>query len=188
MPLPLAHTIVGYSLAAATGVRFRRDTVTAIFFSVVVANLPDADFLPGALVNQPVLYHRTIAHTLPAALVCGLIIGAVLTRFGRRFWEITLLAALVYTSHLLADMVDIGGNNNGVQLFWPLHEGWFAIETPLSGSGAWLHFDRGHSSAGFFASLVTPAFFRALLLQALLFAPLLLPAWWLRSRRARSAT
>src|SRR5688500_3753233 len=102
MPLPLAHTVVGYSLAAASGVRFRKHIWTALLFSLVVANLPDADFLPGALADQPVLYHRTIAHTLPAALLCGLIIGAVLTRFGRRFWEITLIGFLVYSSHLFA--------------------------------------------------------------------------------------
>lgn len=189
MPLPLGHTIVGYSFAASTGVQFRRQALTTVLFCMVVANLPDLDFLPGALANEPVLYHRTIAHTLPAALVCGLIVGAVLTRFGGRFREITLLAILVYASHLLADMVDFGANNIGVQLFWPLSEHWVSIRTPWSGSdGGWLVFHRGQDSAGFFASFITGEFFRAQLAQALVFAPLLAVPWLLRRVRVRSAS
>lgn len=184
MPLPVAHAIVGYSFAAASGVRFRRDTWTAVLFSLVVANLPDADFLPGALADQPVLYHRTIAHTLPAAMLVGLIIGAVVTRFGKRFGEIALLGFLVYASHLFADMVHFGGGNIGVQILWPLDDGWYTIRTPLSGSDSpWLLFQRPDDSAGFFASFFSFQFMRALLLQALLFAPLLLPAWWIRWKR-----
>ena len=184
MPLPLAHSVVGYAFAAASGVRFRRDTFTAVLFSLVVANLPDADFLPGALADHPSLYHRGIAHTLPAALICGLIIGAVMTRFGKRFWEIALLGTLVYSSHLLADMVYLGGGNIGVQILWPLDHGWYVIETPFTTEQtSWLRFKRGRDSAGFFASFFSFSFVRAVMLQALLFAPLLLLAWWIRWKR-----
>lgn len=185
MPLPLAHTLVGYATAAGTGVRFRRDTWTALIFSVVVANLPDVDFLPGALRNDPVLYHRTVAHTLVAAMLCGLIIAAILTRFRGRFWEIALLGALVYSSHLFADMIDFGGGNIGVPILWPLSNASFSIKTPLSRmSSTPLVFHRGEGTGGFFASFTGFGFIRALVLQALLFSPLLLPAWWIRSRRA----
>jgi inner membrane protein len=183
MPLPLAHSIVGYAFAAATGIRFRRDTVTAILFSVVVANLPDADFLPGALRNQPVLYHRTVAHTLPAALVCGLIVGIVLTRFGKRFWEITLLGTVVFASHLFADMVNLTGNNFGVQILWPFTDDWYSVDTPLQRYSAWFNFDRGEDSAGFFASFFSVSFVRAVIMQSLVFAPVLIPALWFRARR-----
>jgi membrane-bound metal-dependent hydrolase YbcI (DUF457 family) len=177
--------MAGYAVAAASGVRFRRDTLTALLFSVVVANLPDLDFLPGALADSPVLYHRTIAHTIPAAILCGLIIGAVLTRFGKRFWEISLLGALVYASHLFADMIDFGGGNIGVQILWPLSDAFYAIKTPwMDGSGSAIVFHRGSDSAGFFASFATLHFLRALIMQALLFSPLLLAAWWIRWKRS----
>jgi membrane-bound metal-dependent hydrolase YbcI (DUF457 family) len=188
MPLPLGHTVVGYSFAAATGIRFRRDTWTAILFSLVVANLPDADFLPGALADEPGIYHRTIAHTLPAALLCGLIIGAVLTRFGRRFWEITFLGTLVYSSHLFADMVNFGAGNIGVQILWPFDHGWYNIPTPLAGTdGGPLVFHRGADSEGFFASFATWQFFRSMLLQALLFTPLLPIGWLIRWKRSAAS-
>lgn len=186
MPLPLAHTIVGYSAAAATGVRFRRDARTALLFSVVIANLPDADFLPGALRNEPVLYHRTIAHTLPAALVVALIVALVMTRLRGRFVEIFLLAFLVYASHLFADMVDFGGGNIGVRILWPLSDASYRILTPWSGhTTSPLVFHRGSDTSGFFASFGGFGFVRALLLQALLFAPLLIPAWLIRSKVRR---
>ena len=184
MPLPLGHTIVGYAVAAGSGVRFRKHAWTALLFSLVVANLPDADFLPGALADEPVKYHRTIAHTLPAALLCGLIIGAVLTRFGKRFWEIALIGFVVYSSHLFADMVDFGGVNIGVQVLWPVSEEWYSIRTPLTNEHIpALHFQRGDDSSGFLASFFQWQFIRASVLQALLFSPLLLLAWWIRWKR-----
>ncbi|HEX6559264.1 MAG TPA: metal-dependent hydrolase [Longimicrobiales bacterium] len=183
MPLPLAHTIVGYSVAAATGVRFRRERRTAILFSLFVANMPDVDFLPGALRDQPSLYHRTIAHTIPAGIVCALITTLVITRFRGRFREMFLLGLLVYCSHLVADMVNFSGGNPGVQILWPLSTDWFSIPTPFAHqANSPLNFDRGVGSISFFESFRGLGFFRALLLQALLFAPLLPLAWWIRSK------
>lgn len=188
MPLPIAHSIAGYAFAAATGVRFRRDTWTALIFSVVVANLPDLDFIPGTLADSPVLYHRTIAHTIPAAIVCGVIIGAVLTRFGRRFWEISFLGAFVYGSHLFADMIHFGGGNAGIQILWPFSDAWYVIRTPLSNThNEWLVFERGADSKGFLASFFSTNFLIALILQALLFLPLLIPAWWIRWKRSAAS-
>jgi inner membrane protein len=188
MPLPIAHSIAGYAFAAATGVRFRRDTWTAVLFSVVVANLPDLDFIPGTLADSPVLYHRTIAHTIPAAILCGLIIGAVLTRFGKRFWEISFLGAFVYGSHLFADMIHFGGSNIGIQVLWPLSDTWYAIRTPLSDTQSdLLLFNRGGDSKGFLASFFSFGFLRAMFFQTLLFTPLLIPAWWIRWKRSAAS-
>lgn len=186
MPLPLGHAVVGFSVTAASGVQFRRQALTALLFSIVVANLPDLDFLPGALANTPVLYHRTVGHTLPAAMVCGLIVGAVLTRFGARFWEIAILATCVYSSHLIADMVNLGGDNIGVQLLWPLTDNWYSIVTPFADTnGGWLIFKRGDDSAGFFSSLLSLDFVRVQVLQAIIFAPTLLIPWLTRRWRVR---
>jgi membrane-bound metal-dependent hydrolase YbcI (DUF457 family) len=187
MPLPLAHTIVGYSAAAMTGVRFRRNAWTAVLFSVVVANLPDLDFLPGALANEPVKYHRTIAHTLPAALVVAFIIAAILTRFRRRFGEIFILAFLVYSSHLFADMFNFMAGNIGVQILWPFSEGWYTIRTPFENSHSpLLNFSRGSDASSFLASFFSWQFIRAMMMQALLFSPFLLFARWFRSYREKT--
>lgn len=184
MPLPLGHTLVGYCVTAASGIRFRRNVKTALLFSVVVANLPDLDFLPGFLSNEPELYHRTIAHTLPAALLCGVIISAVVTRFRGRFLEMALLGFLVYSSHLFADMVRFSPGNIGVQILWPFSHNWYTIPSPIS-DGTALSNSRGAGAGGFASSFATWGFIRASLLQALLFVPLLIPALLIRSLRER---
>lgn len=185
MPLPLAHTVVGYSVTSASGIRFRKQARIAVLFSLVVANLPDIDFLPGALANEPTLYHRGIAHTFPAAIFVALIVAGVLTRFGPRFREIFLLGFLVYASHLLADTVNFGGGNAGIKLLWPFSNASYALLTPWAGMrDSPLVFHRGRDSAGFAESFLSFAFLRALVLQALIFSPLLIPARWIRSKRS----
>lgn len=186
MPLPLGHTVVGYCVTAASGIRFRKDVKTALLFSVVVANLPDLDFLPGLLSNEPDLYHRTIAHTLPAALLCGVIISAILTRFRGRFLEMALLGFLVYSSHLFADMVRFSPGNVGVQILWPFSHNWYTVPSPIS-DGTAMSNSRGAGAEGFASSFATLAFIRASVLQALLFLPLLIPALLMRSLRERKA-
>jgi len=173
-------------VAAATGIRFRRDTGTALLFSIVVANMPDFDFLPGALRNAPGLYHRTVAHTIPAAIVCSLIVALVVTRLRGRFTEIFVLSLLVYCSHLAADMINFGGSNRGVQLLWPFSDAWFSIWTPLASQvHSPLVYSRGQGTRGFFADFAGFEFLRALILQGLLFAPLLLVGWSIRRKTAR---
>lgn len=159
---------------------------TALLFSVVVANLPDLDFLPGILSNEPELYHRTIAHTLPAALLCGVIVSAILTRFRGRFVEMALLGFLVYSSHLFADMVRFSPGNIGVQILWPFSHNWYTIPSPIS-DGTAMSNSRGAGAEGFASSFATWGFIRASLLQALLFLPLLIPARLIRSLRERKA-
>jgi hypothetical protein len=107
----------------------------------------------------------------------------VVTQFGQRFWQIAFLGFVVYSSHLFADMVHFGGGNIGVQILWPLDQGWYAIKTPLMHTRyPGLHFTRGADSAGFVAAFFSFQFIRAAVLQALLYVPLLFPAWWIRSR------
>jgi hypothetical protein len=85
-------------------------------------------------------------------------------------------------------MVHFGGGNIGVQILWPLDQGWYSIKTPLMDSyNPSLHFVRGKDSAGFLASFFSFQFIRANVMQALLFVPLLIPAWWIRSRRTPPA-
>ena len=186
MPFPLGHAIVGYSFAAASGIRFRRDLWTAVLFSLVVANLPDIDFLPGVLRDTPALYHRTVTHTLLGAIVCAVIIATLLTRFRGRFGQIALISFLVYASHLLADMIDLGGGNIGVRLFWPITDSSYRILTPYSDlARSPFAFDRGHGTSGFTQSLLSWPFLRVMLLQALLFLPLVPLGQLIRRWRSR---
>jgi hypothetical protein len=73
MATPLGHSIVGYTLARAAGVKSRRSLAIAIG----AANLPDVDFLMGYVANGDLLslHHGTITHRRAFPLLAGAAVG-----------------------------------------------------------------------------------------------------------------
>jgi len=68
MPLPIGHALAGVVLQQVRpGFFFTNRWRDALFF-MLLANLPDADFLPGLLCGRPNLYHHGAFHSLGAAL------------------------------------------------------------------------------------------------------------------------
>ena len=74
MATPLGHSIVGYAVARAAGVRSRRGFALAIG----AANLPDVDFLAGYISNGDVesLHRSVITHRPVFPLMAGALTGA----------------------------------------------------------------------------------------------------------------
>lgn len=77
MATPLGHSIVGYAVARAAGVRSPR----AMALAVGAANLPDVDFLAGYLSNGDVLsLHREVITHRPAfPFIVGALTGLAAT-------------------------------------------------------------------------------------------------------------
>ena len=50
MPTCVAHSLVGYALARSTKVRFTERPGVSFLCFIILANLPDIDFLPGYLI------------------------------------------------------------------------------------------------------------------------------------------
>jgi hypothetical protein len=77
MATPLGHSIVGYAVARAAGVRSRR----GIALAIGAANLPDVDFLAGYLSNGDVLslHHEVITHKPVFPLIVGSVVGLAAT-------------------------------------------------------------------------------------------------------------
>lgn len=75
MATPLGHSIVGYVLARAAGVRSRRGMLA----SVGAASLPDIDFLLGYVANRDALslHHATLTHRAFFPLLLGVGAGLV---------------------------------------------------------------------------------------------------------------
>jgi inner membrane protein len=115
MPLPIAHALLGASLAAAIHTRpcSQRYRV-ALISGALLANAPDLDlFLVFAL--QSKAWHRGFTHSLVfACFVCLLF---VLTLGTRRLRD-ALAYGLAFASHGILDFLTtkVGG---GVELFWP---------------------------------------------------------------------
>ncbi|MGH6692302.1 MAG: metal-dependent hydrolase, partial [Gammaproteobacteria bacterium] len=152
---------------------------TAILFVIVLANLPDVDFLLGALVGRPRDWHRGATHTLVAALVVGLVAGAVATNVGRRFLPVFLLAVALYGSHLALDTVmpDRRGEA-GVPLLWPFYDGTVYAPVPLPAAlRRFLDLPIGENTESFVRSLMTPRALLVFVVEGLLSLPLLIVAW-----------
>src|SRR3990172_11659995 len=73
MATPLGHGLAGAIICLGfRRVGWRTPSMAA---AVIVANLPDADFLPGIMVGWPSRYHHGASHSIVAAMICALAIG-----------------------------------------------------------------------------------------------------------------
>ncbi len=110
MATPVGHTIAGYMVARAAGVKSRRGLV----LSVGAANLPDIDFLLGYVANGDALslHKEVITHTRSFPLLVGTATGvaaaaASLIRGRRPTPEDVLRPAAIATalvsSHIVMD-------------------------------------------------------------------------------------
>jgi hypothetical protein len=157
MATPLGHSIVGYTLARAAGVR----SPGAMAVAVGAANLPDVDFLMGYVANGDVfsLHHEVITHKPPFPLIVGAAVGALvaaasllrgqkptLARVGRP----ALLAGAYVGSHVVMDRLPLPYDNmpreNAGVWETVASQAWNAvIDMAFYGSIAALLFERGAS-------------------------------------------
>jgi inner membrane protein len=123
MPLPIAHALVGASLAAA--IHTRPDTLryrVALISGAILANAPDLDFVLVFTLHSRA-WHRGFTHSLVfAGFVCLLF---VLT-FGTRRLRDALAYGLAFASHGLLDFLTTK-EGGGVELFWPFSAGRLAL-------------------------------------------------------------
>ncbi len=90
---------------------------------IVLANLPDLDFLPGCFDGNANHLHRGFTHSLTFAILISLALSCA-WRIVPGFWRSTLLYFTAYSSHLLIDFftgTKIGWTHTGfgMPLFWP---------------------------------------------------------------------
>lgn len=132
MALPIAHAAAGYLVHRASrvsssarrrpgGDRPLVDWRRAALF-MFIGNLPDLDFLVGFVVGKPGMFHRGLSHTVLAAVVFGVAVGAWQQWHGReRLGPAALAFGAAYLSHLVLDFVTIDHRPPfGGQFFWPL--------------------------------------------------------------------
>lgn len=149
MPLPIGHALAGLACAQVRrGVFFMNRWHDAVFF-VILANLPDADFLPGIILGRPNLYHHGMFHSLGAATAVAAAGGCFFYLTKRRFWARAAAIFLVFSSHLLLDFFawDFVAPY-GVPLLWPLADRYFIAARPV-----FINISRSGRSDDFFISL-----------------------------------
>lgn len=180
MPLPVGHALAGLALRQARPGFFSSQGWLDALFLMFLANLPDADFLPGFLLGRPNLHHHGPFHSLGAALGIALL-GAVLCRWrGHRFAPAAALIFAAFASHLLLDLFALDRVAPfGIPLFWPLSGKHLIAARPL-----FVNITRSAASSDFFPSLFNAHNLAAALREGLLLGAPALAAIALRRRAA----
>lgn len=173
MSSPVAHTLLGYACvrrpAASNGLR----GLGLLVATLLLANAPDLDFVPGLFEGHARAYHRGWTHSLAATVLAGVAGGAVLRRWLGSFRTGFMVALLLYGSHVVLDTLTPDTRDEaGVPLFWPstVHVYW-----PLPGLASMrlaLELSVGDSPGHFFRDLLGVAALRVFALEALIFGPL----------------
>lgn len=133
MPTPVGHALAGLAIGGALA---RREPLLGrgkdLVLSVVLAQLPDLDFVPGILVGQHDLYHHGPSHSLGMALAVGAL--AALWGWWRkdRPWAWGLLAFVNCFAHVLLDAAGMDTSYPyGVPLWWPFSPEYHILEHPI---------------------------------------------------------
>lgn len=141
MPSPIAHSLTGYALSKLLPLPAASpsDLVKPrgkVALAVVVANLPDLDFIGQGL---GLAVHRGGTHSL-VALVTASLLAAALARFKWKVIAPPLAAfvAVMYGSHLLLDSITAGGP--GMKLLWPFSQAFYGLPWGIFPT---IHFGRG---------------------------------------------
>jgi len=129
MPLPVAHALVGATIAVAVLPRDMPRRVRAIALAAALAVAPDLDFSAPWLLGLEHDWHRGFTHSVFFAL---LVTGVMHAYYKATRWRETLSAGLALLSHGLLDSVTTAGDR-GVALWWPFSSqrialGWFPID------------------------------------------------------------
>lgn len=162
MPMPIAHAATGVAvyLALKGDKHPRKPEGRWLLLAVclLLALLPDADFLPGMLLGEPNRFHQGASHSLIVCAAMGALAFWGLDRYATsrldgisrlRLFVICVLAVL---SHPVLDYFALDTKAPyGVPLFWPLDQGHYISPWPL-----FLNIQRsGDSTMEFLASLAS---------------------------------
>lgn len=150
MPLPIGHTLTGIAFFQTRPGFFLKNKWADVLFYFFLANLPDADFLPGLILGFPNLYHHGKFHSLGAALAVATAIGLIFYQFKQHFWRFFFPVFLVFYSHLLLDFFSQDFTvPYGQPLFWPFSNSYYIAAHPF-----FINIIRSDRSASFFSSLL----------------------------------
>jgi inner membrane protein len=191
MPTPIGHSLAGLAVYIAAPSRHpengarderRRRGWWLAAFLVVIANLPDVDFIPGYLVGEPRAFHWGATHSLMAALVAATVAGVVAQRLGQSFRLFFALTATAYASHIAMDLLlGPGAHSVGLQVLWP-----FSLERFMAPWQVFLMFPSSIHETGPIGALFSRGVLPLIQRELLVFGPVCAAAWLAtRGRRVR---
>jgi membrane-bound metal-dependent hydrolase YbcI (DUF457 family) len=166
MPLPVAHGLIGASVAAA--LRQTPDTRRwkTLLAGAFLGICPDFDYALNWLRISGGGWHHGFTHSILFALFLGLLTATVL---GERTIRSIVLFSSATVSHTLLDYLMT--ESRGVAIWWPLTDRRYKLGLPNPINYTW-------SDATLWGAAVD--LLRISLIELMIFAPVLLVVVWLK--------
>lgn len=135
MPTPVGHTLIGVALGC--GVLMPRGRLKAGFkalweqrayFLVILlmANLPDIDYVPGVLMGQLNAFHHWYTHTLGWIAAVAVASWLLWWKTDRVGWSVFVVLFAALATHLIADI--FSGDEKppfGIMALWPFTDSFY---------------------------------------------------------------
>jgi inner membrane protein len=132
MSSPFGHSIAGYIVASYESKTLKVRNVRELILYMFIANVPDLDFIPGALIGKPNLFHHGISHSLGAAVLFSMVASFLIGRKESHYLRTFLIGISLYGSHLFLDYISFDGRPPfGIPIFWPLSNEYFIFPYPI---------------------------------------------------------
>lgn len=193
MPTTIAHMIGGYTAVEVggqvPGQTPRARWIWVIGLSVLAANAPDLDFLPGLFLGSATRFHRGPTHSIAAAVLIPMLFALIAGRWSVGWKPVFVATLLAYGSHIGLDLLipDPMGEG-GIPLLWPFSHRVLIYELGwLDVMNGWRSIDVIEFNNSMFRTLLSWQGMRVFIVDAILVAPLLVLVA-IRRRMGRPAT
>ncbi|MFQ5632703.1 MAG: metal-dependent hydrolase [bacterium] len=170
MPTPIGHSLAGLLLSKTKIFVPSRSTYKSIAVAMILANLADADFVPGLLSGNPNEFHHGVTHSVGASFFVGFLFAGYFFYRQRRFLAPFIFATVGYSSHIVFDFFAVDTSMpRGIPALWP-----FSPEYFISPIAVFSDVRRSAASGTFFQSLFIAHNGWTVCREMLVLAPMLL--------------
>lgn len=120
MPFPVAHGFTSAGIVSVSGSHLTERRRAALLVSIILGNLPDADFGFVWFLGWDESWHRGFAHSLLFAAFVGAAAAFAFSRFYEEKFnrKLAALFIVVTASHGILDTITTVERQDGVELFW----------------------------------------------------------------------
>ncbi len=148
MASPVGHALGGVLVYALD--RKRKFNIPVFLVAILLAGLPDIDFLFGYVIGQPNKYHHGFTHSFVFVIIAGLIAALIMGRKSKKqFWSLSGLFVGSGVSHIILDSIAKDTSPPfGSPVFWPFTDRYFIFPVEVLSD---IH--RASDSTGFIKSL-----------------------------------
>ena len=180
MCTPVGHTLLGGVLFFSNRKASKRTSGLILGMVIILANLPDIDFLFGAIKGNPNMYHHYWTHSIGFAIMAGVLLGFLWRGFKKRdYLTFGILGFFLVLTHVILDyFTKDTGYPYGVPLLWPIHEG--HLISPVS---IFQDVNKASSSRAFIGSLFCWHNLWTIIREIVILGPLSLISWQLFRKR-----